>query len=287
MIWLKQSTAVAISFGPFVDPTDGVTLKTGLVSAIDHASTGIKLSKNGGALTIRHATVTASSYDAYGNYLVTLDTTDTNTLGTLRAQFADATTNLVVWQDFMIVPANVWDSFFGASLLAVAPDAATVRTALGLASANLDTQLAEIEGETDDIAAVKAKTDNLPSDPADASDIAGAFSTVNSTLSTIAGYVDTEVAAIKAKTDNLPASPAAVSDIPSAATIAAAVWAYTVEGSYTALQYIRIALSALGGKLSGAGTSTESIRNTGDTKDRIVATVDANGNRTAVMLDGT
>jgi hypothetical protein len=54
-----------------------------------------------------------------------------------------------------------------------------------------------------EVAAIKAKTDNLPSDPADASDIAAAFSTVNSTLSTIAGYIDTEVAAIKAKTDSL------------------------------------------------------------------------------------
>lgn len=63
------------------------------------------------------------------------------------------------------------------------------------------------------LALVKAKTDNLPSDPADASDIAAAFSTVNSTLSTIAAYIDTEVAAIKAKTDNLPADPADASDI--------------------------------------------------------------------------
>lgn len=40
--------------------------------------------------------------------------------------------------------------------------------------------------------------------------------TIPATLSTIAGYIDTEVAAIKAKTDNIPASPAAVSDIPTA-----------------------------------------------------------------------
>jgi ActR/RegA family two-component response regulator len=83
-------------------------------------------------------------------------------------------------------------------------DAAGVRTAIGLGSANLDTQLSAIAGYIDtEVAAIKAKTDNLPSDPADASDIAGAFSTVNSTLSTIAGYIDTEVAAIKAKTDQL------------------------------------------------------------------------------------
>ncbi len=112
---LRQSTARVISFGPFVSPSDGVTLQTGLVSAIDHASTGIMLSKNGGALTIRHATVTASTYDAYGQYLVTLDTTDTGTLGHLRVQFAAAASCLPVWQDFEVVPAGVWDSFMASS----------------------------------------------------------------------------------------------------------------------------------------------------------------------------
>jgi hypothetical protein len=63
------------------------------------------------------------------------------------------------------------------------------------------------------VAAIKAKTDNLPSDPADASDIAAAFGTVNSTLSTIAVYVDTEVAAIKAKTDLIVAFPANFSNL--------------------------------------------------------------------------
>lgn len=93
----------------------------------------------------------------------------------------------------------------------------TIRSAVGLASANLDTQLGDLLtnaelatalGTADDavlaqVALVKAQTDLIPSDPADASDIASAFGTVNSTLSTIAGYVDNEVAAIKAKTDQL------------------------------------------------------------------------------------
>lgn len=75
----------------------------------------------------------------------------------------------------------------------------------------LNTLLGTIAGYVDtEVAAIKAKTDNLPTDPADASDIAASFSSISSTLSTIASYIDTEVAAIKAKTDNLPASPAAV-----------------------------------------------------------------------------
>jgi len=100
-------------------------------------------------------------------------------------------------------------------------DAAGVRSAIGLASANLDTQLGSIAGYIDtEVAAIKAKTDNLPADPADASDIAASFSTVNSTLATIAGYIDTEVAAIKAKTDNLPSDPADQSLVEAAITSA-------------------------------------------------------------------
>lgn len=90
---------------------------------------------------------------------------------------------------------------------------AAIKTLLATVATYVDTE----------VAAIKAKTDNLPSDPADASDIAGSFSSVSSTLSTIAAYIDTEVAAIKAKTDNLPAAPAAIGDIPSAAAIASQV----------------------------------------------------------------
>lgn len=83
-------------------------------------------------------------------------------------------------------------------------DAAGVRAAVGLAAANLDTQLTAIDDYIDtEVAAIKAKTDNLPSDPADASDIAAAFTTVNTKLDAIDDYVDTEVAAIKAQTDKL------------------------------------------------------------------------------------
>jgi hypothetical protein len=114
-MWLKQSTAVVINFGPIVDKTDGVTLKTAMVSALDHASTGIFLSKNGGTLAIRHATVTATTYDAHGCYKVTLDTTDTNTLGILRAIYTDAATCLAVWRDFLVVPANSYDSVVSGS----------------------------------------------------------------------------------------------------------------------------------------------------------------------------
>ena len=71
---------------------------------------------------------------------------------------------------------------------------ADIRTAVGVTSANLDTQLTAIDDFLDtEVAAILAA-------------------------------VDTEIAAIKAKTDNLPAAPAATGDIPTAAAIADAVW---------------------------------------------------------------
>ena len=63
--------------------------------------------------------------------------------------------------------------------------AADIRTAVGLASANLDTQLAAIDDAIDtEVGAIKAKTDNLPSDPADQSAVEAAITAAVSTLAT-------------------------------------------------------------------------------------------------------
>lgn len=105
-------------------------------------------------------------------------------------------------------------------------------------------------------------------------------------LGTPAGVsVSADIAAVKAKTDLIPATPAATGDIPSAASIASAVWAFVVAGSYTATQIMRLMASVLTGKSSGGGTTTIVFRDIDDTKDRIVATVDGDGNRTAVVRD--
>lgn len=58
-----------------------------------------------------------------------------------------------------------------------------------------------------------------------------------------------------------------------------------VESGLTPRQALRVALAALAGKLSGAATTTVTVRNIGDSLDRIVATVDADGNRSAVTLN--
>jgi hypothetical protein len=66
-----------------------------------------------------------------------------------------------------------------------------------------------------------------------------------------------------------------------------AIWAEVLEGVYTAKSYMRLMASALLAKLSGAELSAPVFRDTADTKDRITATTDANGNRLVVTLDAT
>ena len=237
---LKQSTAATIKIGPFVDSTDGVTAETGLtISQAD-----IRLSKNGGAFAQTN-NATGATHDENGYYGVPLDTTDTNTLGRLRVAVNESG-SLPVWQDFMVVNANVYDSLIGGSdnlqvdtvqiegsdatdqINAAADtaladydpptkaeldsglaalndlDAAGVRSAVGLASANLDTQLSAIDTVVDGIQTdLDNGTDGLGAIKAD----------------TAAILIDTN----ELQTDDVPGLIAALND-PTAAAVADAVW---------------------------------------------------------------
>jgi hypothetical protein len=111
------------------------------------------------------------------------------------------------------------------------------------------------------ITAIKAKTDNLPSDPADES-------------------------LIIAATDSLAT---AITALPTANQNADALLdrANGVETGYTLRQAHRLLLSGMAGKVAGAATTTVTIRDVNDTKNRITATVDSSGNRTALTIDAT
>ena len=60
-----------------------------------------------------------------------------------------------------------------------------------------------------------------------------------------------------------------------------------VEGTRTFIQILRGYSAVLLGKISGGGTATEIFRDIDDSKDRITATVDGDGNRTNITLDLT
>lgn len=108
MQFLKANTAVDVLIGPFVDDTDGKTAET----ALTLSQADIKLSKNGQTLA-QKSDVTAAAHDANGYYNCELDTTDTNTEGTITL-IVHETGALPVRHEYMVLAEAAYDSLFAA-----------------------------------------------------------------------------------------------------------------------------------------------------------------------------
>jgi hypothetical protein len=100
---LRQSTAVDLPVGPFVDSTDGNTPET----ALTITQPDIRLKKNGAAWAQKNAAQTLT-HEEDGYYEVSLDTTDTNTLGPLRLSVHEAGA-LHVWHNYLVVTPAEYD----------------------------------------------------------------------------------------------------------------------------------------------------------------------------------
>lgn len=189
--WLKQSTVVTVKVGPFLDSSDGNTTE----EALTISQADIRLSKNGGAFA-QSNNAAGATHDENGWYGVPLDTADTGALGTLAVAIHKSGA-LAVWVEFMVVPANMWDSLFGADRLQVdvreKGDSTLALTTQEKADVNTeaDTALTDYDAPT------KAEMD-----------------TGHGLLATEAkqDIIDTVVDAIKAVTDLLPDS-GALSDL--------------------------------------------------------------------------
>lgn len=213
---LKQSTSVDLPIGPFLDDTDGKTAET----ALTLTQPDIRLKKNGGAWAQKNAAQTLS-HEENGNYEVTLDATDTDTLGHLRVHVHESGA-LPVWEDFLVVPANVYDSLVAGS-------------------------------------------DNLEVDTIQAAGTAWASGAITA-ASIATGAIDADALAADAVDEILDE---------------------VVEGSTTLRQMLRGFAAALIGKADGLAGTTVHYRDLADSKNRITATVDADGNRIAITLDLT
>lgn len=185
--WLKQSTAATIEIGPFVDDTDGKTAET----ALTLSQADIRLSKNGAAFAQKND-ANAATHMEIGYYSCALNSTDTNTLGRLRLAVHESGA-LPVFMEFMVVPANVWDSLFGADKLQV--DA--VEWLGGTIATPTVTGVPEVD-VTHVGGSAQAISTNL--------DATVSSRASQSSLNTVAGYIDTEVASILAAVDTEVAS---------------------------------------------------------------------------------
>ncbi len=113
------------------------------------------------------------------------------------------------------------------------------------------------------------------------SNIGATQSGVVPTVAQIAAQITTDHGVGSYIRNTEPTTPPTTTEIKDAIFSGGDVDGYTLE------ETLKLCMAALAGKLSGAATTTITIRAADDSKGRIVATVDSNGNRTAVTLDAT
>lgn len=289
---LRQSTTQTELIGPYLDKDDGVTEETALTPATE-------ISKDGGAFA---AGPTGGTHDSEGWYPVAFTTTHTNTLGSLMLKSQDAATHLSVWEPFMVVTANYYDSKYGtdvrdASVTQWLGTAVATPGTAGVPSVDVlrwdttlvatptvagvpEVDLTHMEGGTQTVTDLKDFAD------------AGYDPITNKVQGVVLVDTTTAVAA-----GGITAATFAAGAIDAAALATDAVneiadgtldRANAIETGLTLRQAQRLIAAASAGKLSGAATTTVIIREAvNDSKARITATVDADGNRSAITWDVT
>lgn len=108
----------------------------------------------------------------------------------------------------------------------------------------------------------------------------------------VGGRIDASVGVMQAGVITASAHAVGAIDAAAVATDAVneirdSVIGAAVDGSTTLAESLRLSNAALGGKASGLSTGSPVYRDLADTKDRITATTDADGNRTAVSRNLT
>lgn len=286
-MFLKQSTAVTIKLGPFSDSVDGVTAETGLT--IQKAN--VRLSKNGGDMAAANANQgeadAGAAHDEIGYYDISLDATDTNTLGRLAVMVSMAGA-LPVWMHFDVITANAWALLcdtgnFAGSVASVTGAVGSVTGAVGSVTGAVGSVTAGVSLANDAITA--AKFDESTAFPVKSADTGA---TILARGDTFKVSVGTGAGQINASSGKVPATVAA-GDIATDAITAAAVKADAVTKIQTGL-----ALEATLTAIKGAGWSTETLAAIDALIDAIKAktdlipaspsTLDAAGVRTAVGM---
>ncbi len=136
MLILKQSTAIDIRVGPFVDATDGVVPETGItLGTADQA----EVLKADGAATATMAGTFAAVTGADGWYDYTVATGDVDTVGEVVFVVQDSSVCLPVFIRGYVIEEGVYDGVYGAS----ASDIADILADTGT---TLDTKLDDLQG---------------------------------------------------------------------------------------------------------------------------------------------
>jgi len=174
---------------------------------------------------------------------------------------------------------------------------ATLPASIAVVDANVDAILVDtgttLPGTLATLATASAVTtvdtvvDGIQTDLSNATDGLGALKTlIDAVQSAVDGQNDVSAADVWAAATRTLTANTNLND-PTAAAIATAILAAGDVDGYSVEETLKLCLAALAGKLSGAAGTTITIRSADDTVDRIVATVDSDGNRSAVTLTET
>jgi hypothetical protein len=231
------------------------------------------------------------------------------------------------------LPADPADQSAVEAAITAATSPLATAAALDAVGYYVDTEVAAILADTNElqtdlanggrldllIDAIKAKTDNLPSDPADQSAVEAAITAATSPLATAAAldavdnYVDTEVAAIKAVTDKLDSAVELDGEVyrftanalelapsggsaPTAAQVADAVWDEVLDTAHEVAGSASVLLQASGdayarlGAPAGASVSADIAAVKAETASIIADTNElqtdlTNGGRVDLLID--
>jgi len=141
-----------------------------------------------------------------------------------------------------------------------------IRSAVGLSSANLDTQL----GNIPTVSEFEARTIIA----------ASYFDPANDPVANVT-LVDTTT-----NNSDMRGTDSANTIVPpTTSQIASAILSSGDVDGYSLEETLKLCLAVLAGKISGAGTGTITIRSADDSRNRIVATTDNDGNRLSITLD--
>jgi hypothetical protein len=260
------------------------TMISGDATAADNleaAADGTGFNLGGGSVVAASVTGAVGSVAADG---ITASSIATDALGALELAAGAASEIATAVRTELAVELARIDAAITTRLASAgytAPDNSTVSSISALlttVATYVDTEVAAILAAVDtEVGAIKAVTDALPN--------AGALTTIQADLDDIqtrlpaalvSGRVDASVGAMAADVVTASALAADAVDEILDDTIG--------DGTITVRQALRVLIAGMAGKLSGAATSTITIRNTADSANVIVATVDADGNRSAVTV---
>jgi len=315
---LRQSTSQIIRFGPFANSADGVTPETGLIIT----QSDMKLSKDGGAFAQKNAAGNAV-HDVDGYYFATLDATDTNTTAILKFQVTVAG-SVLVWENYQVVTQTYYDAKHSGTFNNLGGTAQTadhtaaidnVDTVVDLIKS--DTTAILVDTGTTLPANQTIINDNvllIPTTPLlaanytapDNASITSILADTNELQLNQGSWLTADVSNIPTSTEfnarSIPSADyfvvtdytapdnagitqaqsdiAALNDI----TVANIFAGGDVDG-YSLEEALKLILSASVGVLSGAATNSVVIKAADNSKTRITATVDLDGNRSVVVKD--